>query len=201
MQEYYKVLGLTESATNEEIESAYSALKEKYQEDRFLEGEAGNEAARKLTLIEEAYREIKDSRNNQKNEESGSTENFKLAEKYLKEGDFAKAQSVLDDISERTAEWHYLQAVIFYKKNWMHESKKQLLIAMNMEPNNEKYSETYSKLNQKMSFNEKQFKSGNAYQNNAQPENRQMGGEGLNECMSFCTTWCCTQLLCSMCCR
>ncbi len=201
MQEYYKVLGLTETATNEEIESAYLTLKRKYQEDRFLEGEAGNEAARNLTLIEEAYREILDSRNNQKNEESGSTENFKLAEKYLREGNVEKAQSVLDDISDRTAEWHYLQAVIFYKKNWMNESKKQLLIATNMEPNNEKYSEAYSKLNQKMAFNEKQFRSGNAYQGNAQQDNRQMGGEGLNDCMSFCTTWCCTQLLCSMCCR
>ena len=43
-----------------------------------------------------------------------------------------------------------MQSVIFYKKNWVNESKKQLEIAINMEPHNNKYSEAYSKLKQKI---------------------------------------------------
>ena len=121
MQEYFKILGLPETATNEEIEAAYNKLKEKYSRERFYEGE----------------------------------------------------------------------------------------IAMNMDPYNTKYSDSYTKLKQKMEFNENQFRSGNAGyaagggQQNAQynGEQRQMGGGCGNDCLSFCATWCCLDMLCSMCCR
>lgn len=134
---------------------------------------------------------------------------YSLIEKLLKQGNIADAQQALDDITDRNAEWHYLQSVIFYKKNWMNESKKQLEIALNIEPHNEKYGEAYSKLKQKMEFNQRQFQSGNAnygnnnYYNNGgynQGQNRQMGG-GSNDCLTFCATWCCMDMLCSMCCR
>ena len=65
MKEYYELLDLTESATDEEITARYETLKEKYKEDRWLDGEAGNEAARKLTQIEMAYRELMASRKEQ----------------------------------------------------------------------------------------------------------------------------------------
>ena len=54
----YEVLGVTEDASLEEIKSAYETLKNKYMDERFLEGEAGNNAAKKLTEVENAYREI-----------------------------------------------------------------------------------------------------------------------------------------------
>ena len=51
----------------------------------------------------------------------------------------AEAQTKLDDFNGRNAEWHYLQSVVFYKKNWVNESKKQLEIAISMDGSNEKY--------------------------------------------------------------
>ena len=39
-----ELLGLEEGATLEEIKAAYEALREKYLEDRFKDGEVGNEA-------------------------------------------------------------------------------------------------------------------------------------------------------------
>ena len=42
MKEFYEFLGLTESATDEEITARYNELKAKYNEDRLLDGEAGN---------------------------------------------------------------------------------------------------------------------------------------------------------------
>ena len=51
----YDILGIPESATDEEVTARYEELKKKYSEDRFLEGEAGNEAARMLNRIEVAY--------------------------------------------------------------------------------------------------------------------------------------------------
>ena len=58
MQENYKILGLEEGATAEQVREAYERLRARYAEDRFLDGERGNEAAKNLTLVESAYREI-----------------------------------------------------------------------------------------------------------------------------------------------
>ena len=118
----------------------------------------------------------------------------------IKNGNISAAQSMLDDVNDRTAEWHYLQSVVFYKKNWINESKKQLEIAMNMEPHNEKYSESYSKLKQKMEYNDKQFNNSNQGAYGQPNEQRQMGG-GADSCLTFCLTWCCMDMLCSCCCR
>ena len=141
MQEEYKILGLTEDATDEEIENAYTALKNKYSRERFLEGEAGNEAAKNLTKLENAYQEIKDGKKNK----SAYNSSFSYEEIYntLKKGDYNTAQQQLDKVSYRGAEWHYLQSVVFYKKNWINESKKQLEIAIELDPDNQKYKSEY----------------------------------------------------------
>ena len=53
-KEFYDLLGLTEDATDEEIKERYTELKKKYNEDRWLDGEAGNEAARMLGKLDAA---------------------------------------------------------------------------------------------------------------------------------------------------
>ena len=201
MKEYYKALGLTEEASIEEIEKAYSTLKEKYSRERFYEGEVGNEAARKLTLIENAYQEIMAACKTIKENGNEKTQDFSEVENCIRNGDISGAQQKLDDYSDRTAEWHYLQSVVFYKKNWMSESKKQLEIAVNMEPSNTKYSDALTKLKQKMEYNDRQYQSGYAQgpQGAPQYENRQMGG--ADSCLNFCAAWCCMDMLCSICCR
>lgn len=203
MQEYYKILGVSENATDEEIEAAYSRLKQKYSNERFYEGEVGNEAAKKLTKLETAYNEIKSSRKHFDSE--GVHYDFSDIERLIKEGKISDAQARLDDFTDRNAEWHYLQSVIFYKKNWINESKKQLEIAMNMDPHNSKYAESYTKLRQKIDYADRQFHSGNVggaqggtASMNEQP---QMGGSACGTMADCCTTWCCMNMLCNMCCR
>ena len=200
MQEYYKILGVNESATDAEIDESYARLKEKYSRERFYEGEIGNEAAKNLTKLETAYAEIKRERGNKVND-FGTTINYADVEKLIKEGKLNEAQNRLDDITDRNAEWHYLQSVVFYKKNWVNDSKKQLEIALSMEPHNQKYADAYAKLKQKISFNESQFQSGNAQGGAYAGGERQMGGSGANDCLTFCATWCCLDMMCSMCCR
>ena len=214
MQEYYKILGLSIDATDEEIDRAYKTLKEKYSRERFYEGEIGNQAARNLTKLETAYDEIKKSRETKGKEDGNASQyDFSSVEQLIREGNLNKAQEKLDDFQERNAEWHYLQSVIFYKKNWTNECKKQLEIAMNMEPHNPKYSDAYTKLKQRMEFNEKQFRSGNANYTNDNgayangnthgdsQHDRQMGDSGCGEFFDCCTTWCCMNMLCNGCCR
>lgn len=116
-----ELLGLSEGATEEEIKDAYSKLRAKYLEDRFKDGEEGNEAARMLTRLDTAYAEIM-SELAESNSENGGT-SFERVEELIRSGDIQEAQRVLDSFNERGARWHYLQSVVFYKKSWMNESK------------------------------------------------------------------------------
>lgn len=207
MQEDYKILGLTETATNEEIENAYSTLKNKYSKDRFLEGEAGNEAAKNLTKLENAYQEIKDSRKNKSNDNGSFS--YNEIYKTLKRGDYNAAQQQLDKVSYRDAEWHYLQSVVFYKKNWINESKKQLEIAIELDADNTKYKSEYEKLKNSMNMHGENFNNNRGYgtysQNgttqNTNYNQQQMGGNGAMDFCECCATWCFMNLLCNACCR
>ncbi|MBE5737330.1 MAG: J domain-containing protein [Clostridiales bacterium] len=200
MQEYFKILGLQPNATEEEIENAYQTLKNQYSRDRFLEGELGNEAARNLTKLETAYQEIKASRVNYQ-ENTTDIHTFDEVEELIKKGDITSAQIKLDNINNRSAEWHYLQSVIFYKKNWINDSKKQLEIALNMEPHNNKYINAYTKLKQVIEYNDKQFNNRTTYSEEQASQNRQMGGTDSNGCADFCLTWCCMNAMLNMCCN
>lgn len=201
MQEYYKILGLNTNASLEEVEKAYKELKEKYSRERFYEGEVGNEAARNLTKVETAYQEIVMS-HKKLDEDNQEVNDYAEVEKLLKNGRITAAQEKLDNFSNRNAEWHYLQAVVFYKKNWFNESKKQLEIALTMDPHNSKYNDSFSKLKDKMDFNDRQYRGDYTSRNTTNPQNdRQMGGADPDGCLTFCATWCCMDMLCSMCCR
>ena len=73
----YEILGLDTNATREEVEQRYKQLREKYQKDRFLPGEAGEDASENLQRIEVAYRDILASM-----EESTQTEDLRQEDDY-----------------------------------------------------------------------------------------------------------------------
>ena len=141
----YELLGVSEDASDEEIAARYRELKKKYSEERFLEGEAGNEAARMLNRLDTAYNAIVTERGERHTTEDAGAA-YAQVDAHIRAGRLNDAQSVLDAFNERPAEWHYLQSAVFYKKNWINESKKQLEIAMQMDPSNEKYKSAYTKL-------------------------------------------------------
>ena len=57
-----------------------------------------------------------------------------------------EAQKLLDEQNERDGLWHYLQSKLYLKKGWHYESKKQLEIALKLEPENAEYRAEYDKL-------------------------------------------------------
>lgn len=203
MREYYEILGLDETATDAEILARYEELRAKYKEERWQDGEAGNNAAKMLTKLETALYEIMESRK-QHNQSTEGESAFEEISALLKEDKIAEAQAKLDDFNERPAEWHYLQAVVFYKKNWTNDSKKQLEIAMEMDPDNVKYRNAYGKMNakneyEKQSAHQQRQHTQNPYANDM-PEGDQMGGNACSNCISCCYTYLCVDCLFSLCC-
>lgn len=196
-KKYYDVLKVSENATDAEITEKYNELKMKYSEERFADGEKGNNAAKMLNKIEVAYTEIMNYRR-EHGEEKDEASALAEVEKLIRDNDLAGAQTALDKFDSRSAEWHYLQSVVFYKKNWISESKKQLEIAMQLEPNNQKYKDVYDKFVTKINFDNQSKQNQNAYTSgttgggtngnpNANPNGQpQMGGSGCEDCLTCC---------------
>ena len=194
INKYYEILGVSAEDSNEAIEARYAELLNKYREERFLEGEAGNNAAKMLTEIEIAYNEIKAFRS-EASFNGNTSEAFSQVESAIKSGDLTLAQTLLDNFNERDADWHYYQSVIFYKKNWVSESKKQLEIAISMNPNEQKFKTALEKLNQKVNegakINADWNRSGNGPESAPAYNEQQLGGDS-------CLSWCCDMLICNM---
>lgn len=199
-----ELLNLTEGATKEEITASYEALKAKYSEERFMDGEIGNNAAKMLTKIDIAYKELL----NEFAESSAAEDEdsaYSKVEECIRTGDYQEAQRILDAFNERGAKWHYLQSVVFFRKNWLNESKKQLEIAIQLDPENEKYKETYKKLNANINENTQkgQDANGSVYEGQTinSSSDEQMGGNFCANCIQCCFINMCVNCLCNSCCR
>ena len=206
-----ELFGLGENATKEEVSAAYDNLRAKYLEERFMDGEVGNNAAKMLTQIDVAYNDLMREFSERATADDAES-SFAKVEELIKANDISEAQRVLDGFNERGGRWHYLQSVIFYRKNWINESKKQLEIAIQLEPDNAKYKETYRKLNEKISNDaanaagagRESAGNGSAYRGetlDSDASDNQMGGNFCAQCLDCCYTYLCLSCLCDSCCR
>lgn len=150
----FEILGLPSTATKQEVEDQYRMLRAKYQQDRFLPGEEGEIASEKLQQIEVAYRDIMISfEEAQQNKSFVDDEDYTEIQNLITAGKLDEAQQKLDDRVVRNAEWHYVQSILFYKRSWFLESKKQLELACQMEPQNERYKQSLEKLTKILASN------------------------------------------------
>lgn len=159
----YEIMGLPTNATREEVEARYKELSAKYQRDRFLPGEEGEEAAEKMQQLEIAYRDILDGFTQYGDNGSygysgdsdfyGKEEDFHDVQELIRDNKLNEAQARLDARTVRNAEWHYVQSIVFYKRSWYLESKKQLELACQMEPENERYKQSLEKLTKILASN------------------------------------------------
>lgn len=150
----YEILGLSTDATQEEVEQRYNQLREKYQRDRFLPGEEGEEASEQLQRLEVAYRDIVFARQEQKQSyDFYQGQDYTQIQQLIKDGNLDEAQNLLDERVTRDAEWHYVQSILFYKRNWFLESKKQLELACSLEPDNQRYKQSLEKLTKILASN------------------------------------------------
>ncbi|MDE7159203.1 MAG: DnaJ domain-containing protein, partial [Clostridiales bacterium] len=188
-KENYELLNVDENASDEEVKEAYRTLKKKYNEDMWLDGEAGTNAAQMIAKLDAAYEDIMSERRTRGTATDGDNA-FAEVSAAIRKGEISRAQTLLDGFNERNAEWHYLQSVVYYKKNWMNESKKQLEIALQMDGGNAKYKEAYEKLSARADY---KAETGGATGTNPNPDSgdSQMGGSWCANCANACYTCLC----------
>jgi len=138
----FVVLGVSKDATQAEVQSAYERLRDEYRMEIHIEGEEGKKAAKKLSELEDAYQEAMELL------ASGAEVKgiYNHVADLIKRRNYDDAQAALDKVSDRDAEWHYYQSAVYHGKGWNYEAKAQLEMAINMDPENQKYKDTLERM-------------------------------------------------------
>ena len=197
MKDPYSVLGLSPDASEEELKARYEALKAEYGEQRFKSGEEGNEGAKKLSELEAAWAQISADLQKRTSKEQYGDGDYGYIDDLIKKGDYNDAQARLDAITDRTAQWHYLQSIIYYKREWLSDSREQLSKAVEMDPTNEKYKTALNKLDMVIGNPQTDAHTLGVDPSSAPDgQNGQLcGGNTLsNCCLAYCLTDCCCQM-------
>ncbi len=202
----FKVLGVSETVTQSELDDAYNAAKAPYEEERFYEGERGDSACRKLTELREAYDEATSIISAKYVITDNSDALIAEAEQLLKDGKIDEAQETVNRVTDRNARWHFIQAGIYFKRDWLNDSLAELRQAIALDPNNSDYNETYQHVLAKMNGQPYGGQNGGFYQNrqNGQQDGRSYTGNnnpyqnGYRSGPSACD--CCSSLICADCC-
>lgn len=189
MKNPYEVLAMSEDSDFESLQSRYEELKCLYGEERFLPGEQGAEGAKKLTELEDAWSVILEKKRVKEEEEKFGA-GLVAIEQMVKEKKYDEAQARLDATTRHDGEWHYYQALVLYKREWMIDSYNHLKEAVRLSPDNEKYKDALEKMTQVMASNNTPASQlGNAQNQNAQGN---MAGNCLGDC---CRMLCCMECL------
>lgn len=181
----YEVLGVSPSASDDEIKRAYRDLTRKYHPDANINNPLADLAEEKFKEVQEAYDTIMKERENgggssyrygygynsgqsyQQNSYSGGQQDVELQAVYnfINNRRFQDAINVLNRMPNRTAQWYYLSGVANAGIGNNILARDHAAQAVNMEPNNLQYRQF---MNQ-MSWNSQRYQSspyGRNYGNN-----------------------------------
>ena len=158
----YKVLGVNEGATNEEIRAAYLSLVKKYHPDKYTDPDMKQLANEKLKEINEAYDQL--TKNPGKTASSGysgaaygagghggsysgpEADRFVRARSLINAGNLDGAKTILDSIQTRNAEWYYLYGIIYLRQGWYDKARDSQGRAYRTQPGNGEYAQAYNTL-------------------------------------------------------
>lgn len=198
MSDPYKVLGVSSTATDDEIKKAYRALVKQYHPDNYTDNPLADLAAEKMKEINEAYNEIQQMRSgggSYSGSRSGSydagspfssssdSSTYGRIRQLVNNGRLSEAETLLNrvPVSDRNAEWHFLRGAILYRNGWLQDARTEIGIACNMDP----YNSEYRSFQQRMDSGAAQSPYGN------------MAGGGNCDICDLCSTMMCLNCLCN----
>ena len=160
MSDPFKALGVSPSATDEEVKEAYRSLAKKYHPDQYADSPLKELADEKMKEINEAYDAITAQRKAGSgqgraggygyNNVGGSRSSaFSDVRSLIMAGRIADAEQLLNGVpaERRNAEWYFLKGSVLYRRGWLEEAKDHFSRACQMDPGNGEYS---AALNQAM---------------------------------------------------
>ena len=161
----YKVLGVSPNASDEEVKKAYRELVKKYHPDKYVNSDLKDLASDKLKQINAAYDEIQRMRQNKSSGSYGSSsyggynssytggsDRYRIIITKINSGDINGAESMLDAMQQRDAEWYYLKGMILQRRGFYDGAKQHFYTACNMDPSNMRYRQAYNSVNNAGSY-------------------------------------------------
>ena len=211
----YQVLGVSRSASDDEIKKAYRNLSRKYHPDANINNPNKEQAEERFKQVQQAYDRIMKERQggytsddaygagngpfggfggyyyeSNRSRQSAGQENVKLtaAANYIRNHCYPEALHVLEEIpfSERTGTWYYYSAVAHSGQGNTATAMEQIKKAIALEPNNMQYRQ----------FEQHLQYGGAWYTNMGQGYDRPYSGASR-----FCLSAWLMSLLCGCCCR
>lgn len=204
MNDPYQILGVPETATDEEIKKAYRDLARKYHPDNYHDNPLADLAQEKMKDINAAYEQITRERSGRGSGNSsygsyGSGGTAYQRQQYssqsstgssvlqqvrmaINSGNLSRAEALLANYADHNAEWNFLKGAVCYRRGWMDEAKRYYQTACQMDPSNAEYQSA-------LDFME------NANRTAYRPDGGSFGTElcGGNPCLTLC----CLYTLCN----
>ena len=167
MNDPYKILGVPEDASDEEIKKAYRELARKYHPDNYHDNPLEDLAQEKMKEINAAYEQITKERASGRRtggaggaygggsygyggyqsyggygssqSYSGQSSVLQQARIAINTGNISRAEALLANYSDHNAEWNFLKGVVCYRRGWMDEALRYYRTAVQMDPGNAEY--------------------------------------------------------------
>lgn len=192
MRNPYEILGVSPTASDDEIKKAYRELAKKYHPDNNVNNPLADLAEEKMKEINEAYDAILKMRAGGEGYSGGAYDSYGSgqsttsllikARQLIANAAYDEADRILNSITYtgRNAEWNYLKGLICAKKGWYVDANSFLKTACDMDPFNSEYRSAYAHLQQSV--------------RNTQQTVYDTRGNGCSGCDV------CTSLICADCC-
>ena len=152
-----------------------------------------------MKAINEAYDQIQKMRagtynGNSQNNNGGynGNANFARVRSLINSRRIGEAETILNGMAERNAEWHFLMSLVLYRKGWLQDARTEINIACNMDP----YNQEYRSFQQRMSMGAQSSPYSNMNSNGAQCS-------GCDVCQALLCADCCCECMggdCIRCC-
>ena len=195
MTDPYEVLGVSPSASDEEIKRAYRELARKYHPDNYAGNPLADLASEKMKQINEAYDAITRMRSGGSGSSSGSNSGhssgygsgnsaYSQIRSLINNNRISEAEMQLNAIGSKDAEWYFLSGEIAYRKGWLDEARRNYQIACSMAPNNYEYQRALSVVNA----------GSTPYRSTTYQQ-----GNGMDAACDICNTLLCLNCLCNSC--
>ena len=198
MNDPYSILGVSRSASDEEVKKAYRELARKYHPDNYVNNPLADLAQEKMKEINAAYDEIQRRRSGsgsghaaayqsysgyQQQSTSSGNGAFRQVRLAINRNDLNVAEQLLAGISDHDAEWNFLKGTICYRRGWIDEARRYYQNACQMEPGNAEYRRALDHVENGSA----------AYR----PEGYDVYSAGCGD--NICSKVLCTYLLCNAC--
>ena len=158
----YEVLGISPSASDDEVKKAYRELSRKYHPDSYANNPLSDLAEEKFKEVQEAYDQIMKQRENggsgdynygysgnQSYNSGGYSEQnvqYQAVANYINARHYAEALNVLNGMSNRNARWYYYSAAANYGVGNNIVAMQHAQQAAAMEPGNPEYANLVNRM-------------------------------------------------------